>query len=55
MDGWAGGTRGPVESTCHRVLVVDDNMDTANGMARLLKFSGHEVRVAHDGEEALKL
>jgi PAS domain S-box-containing protein len=36
-----------------RVLVVDDNVDTANGMARLLTFSGHEVRVAHNGKEAL--
>ncbi len=37
-----------------RVLVVDDNADTANGMARLLKFSGHDTRIALDGEEALK-
>jgi len=36
-----------------RVLVVDDNTDTANGMARLLRFSGHEVRVAQNGEAAL--
>jgi PAS domain S-box-containing protein len=38
-----------------RVLVVDDNVDTAKGMAKLLKLSGHEVRWAHDGEEAFKL
>jgi len=36
-----------------RVLVVDDNVDTAKGMARLLKLSGHDVRVAHNAEEAL--
>jgi CheY-like chemotaxis protein len=24
-------------------------------MARLLKFSGHEVRVAHDGEDAIRI
>jgi two-component system CheB/CheR fusion protein len=36
-----------------RVLVVDDNVDTANGMARLLGLSGHEVRVAHNGPDAL--
>ena len=35
------------------MLVVDDNVDTANGMARLLKLSGHDVRVAHNGEDAL--
>jgi PAS domain S-box-containing protein len=38
-----------------RVLVVDDNEDTARGMAKLLKFSGHEVRVAHNGNDALKI
>lgn len=38
-----------------RVLVVDDNVDTANGMARLLRFSGHDVRVAHNGDEALEV
>jgi PAS domain S-box-containing protein len=36
-----------------RVLVVDDHIDTAKGMARLLKLSGHDVRVAHTGPEAL--
>ena len=37
----------------HRILVVDDNEDTARGMARFLKLSGHEVRVALDGPSAL--
>jgi PAS domain S-box-containing protein len=37
----------------YRVLIVDDNVDSANGLATLLGLSGHEVRVAHDGEEAL--
>ena len=36
-----------------RVLVVDDNVDTANGMARLLEIWGHDVRVAYNAEEAL--
>jgi PAS domain S-box-containing protein len=36
-----------------RVLVVDDNEDSANGMARLLKLSGHTVRVAHTGPDAI--
>jgi CheY-like chemotaxis protein len=34
--------------------VVDDNVDTARGTARLLQMSGHDVRVAHDGREALE-
>ena len=29
-----------------RILVVDDNVDTAHGMARLLRLIGHEVAMA---------
>jgi CheY-like chemotaxis protein len=39
-------------STC-RVLIVDDNVDTAQGLARLLKRAGHQVVLAHDGIEAV--
>ena len=38
-----------------RILVVDDNADAAASLALLLKFSGHEVHVAHEGEAALRL
>ncbi|MGZ5156091.1 MAG: hybrid sensor histidine kinase/response regulator [Caldimonas sp.] len=37
------------------VLVVDDNRDAAESLAMLLELTGHEVRVAHDGAEALDL
>ncbi|NQV26682.1 MAG: PAS domain S-box protein [Rhodopirellula sp.] len=37
-----------------RVLVVDDNVDTAGSLAMLLEASGHEVRIAHDGPTALQ-
>jgi PAS domain S-box-containing protein len=37
-----------------RVLVVDDNIDAAESLALLLGPEGHEVVVAHDGEQALK-
>jgi PAS domain S-box-containing protein len=36
-----------------RILVVDDNVDAAETLSRLLRLSGHEVRVAHDGLAAL--
>jgi two-component system CheB/CheR fusion protein len=36
-----------------RVLIVDDNVDTAAGMVRLLKLLGHQVAIAHDGPAAL--
>jgi len=37
-----------------RVLVVDDNVDTAGSLAMLLEESGDEVRMAHDGPTALE-
>src|SRR5438876_662826 len=37
-----------------RVLVVDDDPHSAEGMARLLQHSGHEVDVALDGKTALQ-
>lgn len=40
---------GPVR----RVLVVDDNVDSARSLALLLRSLGHDVQVAHDGESAL--
>jgi len=36
-----------------RILVVDDNVDTAQSLATLLKLAGHEVQLAHDGQAAL--
>ncbi|HEX9149104.1 MAG TPA: ATP-binding protein, partial [Thermoanaerobaculia bacterium] len=36
-----------------RVLLVDDNADSADGLAMLLELQGHETRVAYDGESAL--
>ena len=37
-----------------RILVVDDNHDSAESMAILLRLWGHHVEVAHDGPEALE-
>jgi CheY-like chemotaxis protein/nitrogen-specific signal transduction histidine kinase len=45
----------PTPPAGSRVLVVDDNVDAARGTARLLQLAGHDVRVAHDGREALEL
>jgi signal transduction histidine kinase len=38
-----------------RILVVDDNIDSAESMALMLQLSGHEVATAHDGLEGVKL
>ena len=37
-----------------RILVVDDNMDSANTLAMLLQMTGNEVNVAYDGPAALE-
>jgi signal transduction histidine kinase/CheY-like chemotaxis protein len=37
----------------HRILVVDDNVDAAESLGTMLTYSGHDVRVAHGGVEAL--
>jgi signal transduction histidine kinase len=37
-----------------RVLVVDDNVDTAKALAKLLKLLGHDVKMAHDGLAAIE-
>jgi CheY-like chemotaxis protein len=43
-----------VESAARlRVLVVDDNADTAKGMALLLELAGHTARIAISGIEAI--
>ena len=36
-----------------RVLVVDDNVDAAEGLGHLLRLLGHQVSLAHDGPAAL--
>ena len=36
-----------------RVLIVDDNVDTAQGLSRLLTGAGHDTVLAQDGTQAL--
>jgi PAS domain S-box-containing protein len=38
-----------------RILVVDDNLDSADSMAMMLQLLENEVRTAHDGFEAVEL
>jgi PAS domain S-box-containing protein len=38
-----------------RILVVDDNRDSADSMALMLQLLGNEIRTAHDGLEAVEL
>ena len=48
----AAGRRAGDRAGC-RVLVVDDNVDAAESIAKVLKLFGHEVRCEFDGPSAL--
>ncbi len=48
------GSRDRRHAQC-RVVVADDNRDTADSLAIMLRLSGHEVHVAYDGEDAVDL
>ena len=45
----------PAEVAKLKIVVVDDNRDAALSLAMLMELTGHEVRVAHDGEAAIRL
>ena len=49
--GAVGSARG--QASC-RILVVDDNKDSANCLAKLLRKSGNEVHTAYDGLQAVE-
>lgn len=36
-----------------RILIADDNLDSATSLAALLQLMGHEIQVAYDGLEAI--
>jgi two-component system, chemotaxis family, CheB/CheR fusion protein len=50
----AGSTADPGATSLRRILVVDDNEDSADSLALLLRLRGHDVKVAYDGPEALE-
>jgi signal transduction histidine kinase/CheY-like chemotaxis protein len=50
----AGGDDLPAsQPSATRILVVDDNHDSADSLGLLLELMGNEVRIVHDGLEAL--
>jgi signal transduction histidine kinase/ActR/RegA family two-component response regulator len=59
MPGGEEGPEGPREAAAPaprgcRILVVDDNRDSADSLALLLRLTGHAVQVAYDGRAALE-
>jgi CheY-like chemotaxis protein len=53
-DGDPLATRHSPLTTKRRILVVDDNPDSAESLATLLQISGNETHIAHDGLQALE-
>jgi DNA-binding response OmpR family regulator/two-component sensor histidine kinase len=51
-DADGGGTATPTAR--RRILVVDDNRDSADSLATLLRLTGHEVQTAYDGDEGVE-
>jgi CheY-like chemotaxis protein/anti-sigma regulatory factor (Ser/Thr protein kinase) len=49
------GAERPAAKNRRRILVVDDNRDSALSLAMMLKLMGNETKTAHDGYEALDL
>lgn len=45
----------PAAAVAAHVLVADDNRDAAETLGLLLRRAGHQVAVAHDGEQALHM
>jgi CheY-like chemotaxis protein/two-component sensor histidine kinase len=45
----------PTSVENHRILIIEDNRDTADSLQRLLELIGHEVRVAYTGTDGVAL
>jgi len=44
----------PPPPPARRILLADDNIDFASSLGHLLEERGHQVRIVHDGAEALE-
>lgn len=49
-----GGSATPATGKT-KFLIVEDNLDAANMLAEFVQMNGHEVLVAHDGQEGVDL
>ena len=54
---WLRTQNGSADSSAQaaplRILIADDNRDAADSLSMLLKLSGHDIKVARTGGEAL--
>jgi CheY-like chemotaxis protein len=54
VRGPESGAGQPLSRARKRILIVDDNRDSANSLSVLLRLMGHDVLAAHDGLEAVR-
>ena len=54
-DSETGAPLRPADASPRRVLVVDDNVDAAEGAALILRTAGHVASTCYDGSSALTL
>jgi signal transduction histidine kinase len=52
-DAGVAGGEAATPRRARRVLVADDNPDTGDSLAMMLRLGGHEVHTARDGQEAV--
>ena len=58
MAGGAKPDQGRTSRPTHaplRILIADDNVDSATSLSEVLRMLGHEVRTAHDGQQAVDI
>ncbi len=55
VGGWGGDDPQNHSNEPRKILVVDDNRDTATSCALIFKTLGHEVQTAYDGIAALEV
>jgi CheY-like chemotaxis protein len=54
-ESFMGVEAAPTLSICRRVLVVDDNVDSAQSLALALTLEGYDAKLAYDGPGAVEL
>jgi CheY-like chemotaxis protein len=49
----AGPEESPAPKSSLRILIVDDNRDSADSLGMLLRIMGNDIRTAYDGQQGL--
>ena len=50
-----GGSLEEITSAARRILVVDDNVDSADSLSQVMEMLGHVVLTANDGKAGIAM